>query len=71
MAIAGPALAQIARGLHTTGFALVPTALPSGLIDALYREQTRLFAAGHAHPAAVGRGVARELRPATRGDDIL
>lgn len=71
MALAGSAMAQIAHGLHTTGFAGVPAALPRALIGALYREQTRLFAAGHARPAAVGRGRTREVRPATRGDEIL
>lgn len=71
MAFAGPALAQIAQGVHTTGFAVMPAALPADLIDALYREQQSLFAAGEARPAAVGRGLAREVRPATRGDEIL
>lgn len=71
MAFVGSALAQIVQGIQATGFAVVPAALPAALIDDLYREQTDLFAAGHARPAAVGRGPARAVRPATRGDEIL
>lgn len=71
MTFAASALAQLAQGLQATGFAVLPAALPSGLIDNLYREQQRLFAAGHARPAAIGRGAARAIHPATRGDEIL
>ena len=71
MAFAEATLAQVAQGLQAAGFAVLPAALPSDLIDGLYREQQQLFAAGHARPAAIGRGAAREVRRATRGDEIL
>lgn len=71
MAFTGSALAQIAQSVRAAGFAVVPAALPKDLIETLYSEQTRLFAAGHARPAAVGRGSTREVRPTTRGDEIL
>ena len=71
MAFAGSTLAQIVQGIQATGFAVAPAAVPGTLTDALYCEQTDLFATGQARPAAVGRGPARAVRPAIRGDEIL
>lgn len=69
--MAGADLARIAQALQTTGYAVLPKALPADLIARLYEEQRRLFDTGHARPAAVGRGPGRAVLPTTRGDEIV
>jgi SM-20-related protein len=70
MDAASNVLSRIADALAQRGCAIERDFLPAPAIDALRLRARLLDAEGLLTPAAVGRGAARVVAPATRGDRI-
>jgi len=64
------AATAIVEGVAAERYALAPHFLPPGAVTALRGRAEALDAAGHFAPARTGRGAAREVRAAVRGDRI-
>ena len=62
---------EIVAQLLRQDFAVMPDFVDTATIDNLRAEQQDLFERGLAHPAGIGQGRQRQLRPDIRGDEIL
>jgi len=62
---------SVADRLESAGYAVWPGFLPAAEVLALQEHALGRLAAGDFHPAAVGSGEGRRVRPDVRGDDIL